>query len=249
MKKTLFILLFALLLVIAGTVVASADGTCGSSLQWSYDSTSKTVTISGSGAMYDYSSSTTSGSTAPWQSQYHTQIQKVVIETGVTSIGKCAFTNCTNLTSLTIGSSVTTINDSAFYGCSSLYSVSIPNSVKSINYCAFYNCSKMAYLTIGTGVTTIGTSAFSGCSKLTGVVVPSSVTSIGQNAFTNCNSLISLTLPYLPQGFMGYIFGNNASSASYYSTQNSKVPSSLKSVILSGGTTLSIGAFAYCKGL
>lgn len=61
----------------------------------------------------------------------------------VTSIGDCAFYNCTSLTSITIPNSVTWIGDYAFSGCTSLTSITIPNSVTNIGECAFYNCTNL----------------------------------------------------------------------------------------------------------
>ena len=59
----------------------------------------------------------------------------------VTSIGWCAFENCSGLTSVTIPNSVTSIGSYAFSGCSGLTSVTIPNSVTSIGSYAFNRCS------------------------------------------------------------------------------------------------------------
>ena len=58
------------------------------------------------------------------------------------------------------------IADSAFSQCSDLTSVTIPGSVRRISEYAFYNCSTLARVTIGSGVTSVGESAFSGCSSL-----------------------------------------------------------------------------------
>lgn len=65
-----------------------------------------------------------------------------------------------------IPDSVTTIGDCAFYDCSSLESITLPESVTSIGSLAFEGCSSLAGITIPQGVTEIGSRAFSGCTNL-----------------------------------------------------------------------------------
>ena len=145
------------------------------------------------------------------------EIRDLIIPDGVTSIGSCAFSECSGLTSVTIGNSVTSIGRSAFSGCSglisviipnsvtsienstfsdcaSLTSITIPNSVISIGAYAFYYCTGLTSIEIPNSVTSIGYRAFDGCSSLTSVVIPNSVTSIGDDAFDNCSALISVTI-------------------------------------------------------
>ena len=105
------------------------------------------------------------------------------IPESVTSIGDCAFSECSSLTSVTIPNSVTSIGVSAFSECSSLTSVTIPNGVTSIGNYVFKNCSSLTSVTIPESVTSIGESAFYGCSSLTSVTIPNSVKSIGPGAF------------------------------------------------------------------
>ena len=113
----------------------------------------------------------------------------------ITSIGECAFRDCSGLTSVTIGNSVTSIGRAAFYGCCGLTSVTIPDSVTSIGYEAFSYCRGLTSVTIGNSVTSIGNSAFSGCRGLTSVTIPDSVTKIGDRAFFGCHGLTSVTIP------------------------------------------------------
>lgn len=79
----------------------------------------------------------------------------------VTSIGYEAFTDCYNLTSVTIPYGVTSIGESAFDGFNSmkLTSVIIPDSVTSIGRKAFYNCTRLD-ITIPDSVTEIAEGAF-----------------------------------------------------------------------------------------
>ena len=121
--------------------------------------------------------------------------KNTIIPNGVTSIGDCAFSGCSGLTSVAIPNSVTSIGRSAFSGCSGLTSVTIPNNVTSIEYSVFSGCSGMTSVIIPNNVTTINTWAFKGCSSLTSVTIPNSVTSIGYCAFEKCKSLTSIIVP------------------------------------------------------
>ena len=181
------------------------------------------------------------------------------------------FSGCTNLTTITIGDNVETIPAYAFYGCSGLTSVTIPDSVTSIGDSAFYNCSGLKSVTIPDSVTIIGSSAFSGCSGLTSITIPDSVTNIGYGTFYGCTSLQSITIPFVGgsrktasdtyQYPFGYIFGTSsytggAATTQYYhgsSTSSTTgttyyIPSSLKSVTVTGGEII-YGAFYNCSGL
>ena len=184
----------------AGDVIATLNG--------------GTLTITGTGAMMDWDFL----SMGPWYGDgYNSDITKVEIGSGVTTIGDDAFYICNNLTSVTIPSSVTSIGYEAFCECwgltsitipnsvttigeraffdSGLTSVTIPNSVTSIGDDAFKNCYYLTSVSIGNGVTTIGQSAFNGCLRITSVTIGSSVTTIGQSAFGGCRSLTSVTIP------------------------------------------------------
>ena len=74
----------------------------------------------GNGAMADYESE----SDRPWDAQRN-NIKKVVIQSGVTTIGKYAFYDCTSLSSVVIPASMTNIKYKAFTDCNSLISVTM----------------------------------------------------------------------------------------------------------------------------
>ena len=199
-------------------------------LTWTLDADGK-LTISGTGAMKDYSSS--EGNRSP--AHNNSNVKKVVIEDGVTSIGNQAFPFCQKLASVTIPDSVTSIGYGAFYNCSSLTNIVIPNSVTSIGNSVFERCSNLSNITLSNNITSIGSGAFTDCSSLTSITIPDSVTSIGGNAFSDCRSLTSITIP------------DKVTSIEYAAFDGC---SRLTSITIPDSIT-SIGdfAFRYCKSL
>ena len=188
--------MITLVALLAVTTGAWADGSwtsggCDVTLVGGTLTISKSAT--GDGAMTDYFNSMSrdwNGSTG--------SITSIVIENGVTHIGKYAFKNCNNasLTSVNIPNSVTSIGESAFEECTHLTSVTIPASVTSISSWAFYKCSlKTVDFADGSTLTSIGAYAFGSCSSLTSINIPASVTSIVEYAFDSCSSLTSVTIP------------------------------------------------------
>ena len=104
-----------------------------------------TMTISGSGAMKDYSYDSPACD--------NSNIKKVVIEEDVTSIGNGAFSGCSSLTDITIPSSVTSIGESAFESCTDLTSITIPKSVTSIGSNVFGGCTALTEVLLEGGST------------------------------------------------------------------------------------------------
>ncbi len=158
-------------------------------LTWKLDADG-TLTISGTGAMKNYDSKKNRNPV-----YNNSNVKKVVIEDGVTSIGNYAFTYCVSLTSITIPDSVTSIGYYAFFYCKSLTSITISDSVTSIGAMAFHSCSNLKSITIPDSVTSIESAVFYNCTSLTSITIPDSVTSIGSYAFSDCSSLTSITIP------------------------------------------------------
>lgn len=182
--------------VFADGTTEKKTGSCGKNLTWEYDPSIKTLTISGTGNMANYYSSSIAGSRAPWvNSKIKDEIETVVISDGVTSIGENAFFECTSLKNVTIPSSVRTINEGAFYYCEALTGIKIPESVTSIGDSAFSYCKGLTGVTIPGSVVSIGDSAFDSCYSLTDITILNGVKSIGNYAFSWCNSLINISIP------------------------------------------------------
>ena len=195
-------------------------------LTWKLDANG-TLTISGTGAMkdYDYDSN-------PSPVYNNSDVKKIVIEDGVTSIGNSVFDSCSNLASITIPDGVTSIGERAFSNCSSLTNITIPNSVTCIEYAAFYGCSSLTNITIPDGVTSIGETAFYACSTLTSITIPDGVTSIGNNAFYNCSGLTSITIPDSVTSIGTMVFYNCTSLTSI------TIPDSV--------TSIGMNVFSFC---
>ena len=196
---------------------AVATGSCGTNLVWSLSEGGE-LTISGTGAMNDYSSST-----APWGADaYKDKITKVTIKEGVTVLCKKAFKDltqeftislpgtlekidgdfngCTKLTSVTFAKegNLKVIYAWSFSGCSALTSVTLPDNVKTeIRNNAFNKCGALTNLTLGNQTSLIYGSAFYNCTSLAStVVIPASVVSLGDvtngSAFTGCSNLTAV---------------------------------------------------------
>lgn len=180
MKKRIISAVVAVAVILSAVLcinlsVSAASDDCsasGSSVKWSYDSSTTTLTITGTGAVKDYG--VTGTNRVPWYS-YKSQITAVVVDEGVTELGTCCF-----------------------YGCSALTSVSLPSSLKiiaggTLNYGAFRECTSLASITLPEGLEKIEAMAFRGCTALTAIKFPDSLTSLGTSAFRDCTALRTVT--------------------------------------------------------
>lgn len=111
---------------------------------WEYDDATRTLTVSGTGAMPDFNSF----DDQPWK-DVREKIKTVVIETGVTSIGKQAFWGFEAMTSVTLPEGVETIGEHAFRNCNRLPSITLPKSVNTIGEWAFANSPFLGEVTVG----------------------------------------------------------------------------------------------------
>ena len=140
-----------------GDIQPPTSGKCGTKVTYTI-SDDGVLTISGIGAMANYTYKDNDSSNCPWHS-VRWAINKVVIEDGVTSIGDFAFAFDISLADVTIPGSVTSIGNRAFMG-TPLTSVVIPEGVKTIGQWVFRRCTSLKSITLPTSLTQVGQGAF-----------------------------------------------------------------------------------------
>ena len=163
------------------------------------------------------------------------ELTTVTIPDGVTSIGETAFCNCRQLTSITIPESVTWFGDSAFSGTIWLTAKQEENPIIIINSVLVDGSTYSGNLAVPDGVTGIGCGAFDMSEGLTSITIPDSVTIIGDLAFANCSVLTSIVIPDSV---------TSIGSSAFYEC------SSLKDVTIPESVTiLNDWLFCYCSSL
>ena len=154
-----------------GSPTRTIGPACGEHLIWNFNSGTGTLTISGTGSMYNYEvPGPGSEHIAPWN-PYRTAIQHVVIEDGATSIGQDAFYYESNLQTVSLPSSLTSIGLEAFFNCSQLTTINLPEGLISIGEFAFEDCYGLTIVELPSTLTTIRYGAFEYCTHLTDVYV------------------------------------------------------------------------------
>lgn len=214
MKKLLSIFLAVLMLCSTGTLAFAEDeseiiaqGTCGATVNWKLDSNGQ-MTIYGSGSMQNY---WYTEDRRPQYETYKDQVTSLVIEEGVTAIGKYAFYNFKNLTEkLVFPNSLKSIWDCAFEGCNGLTEApQFNNTLTDIGFAAFRSCKKMkGDLVIPDSVTNLGIQAFSTCSSLDGTLyIGKNVQRLYGGVFYDCSKLTgNLLIPDSVQSIDGSAF-------------------------------------------
>ena len=139
----------------------ATEGKCGDNASWKYDAKTKTLTVSGTGKMWDYTTHE-----PEYMADPETDIQNVVIEKGITRIGDFSF------------------------DIECIKKITIPDTVEEIGYCAFSSTS-ITSLNLPEGLKVIETEAFAVCEKLKKVTLPSTMEEVGENAFSYCDALTS----------------------------------------------------------
>ena len=111
-----------------------------------------------------------------------------------TEIPNYAFTNCSNMKSMTLGNKITSIEKYAFSNCSNLLSAKIPDGVTTLNDHLFENCTALENVTIGSNVSQIKDYSFSKCISLPRITIPKAVKTIGNYVFSGCKGIKELII-------------------------------------------------------
>lgn len=176
---------------------AVTSGSCGTNVTW--ELTNGVLTISGDGAMEDY----TYDSPATWNAMKDS-IMAVDVQDGVTRVSNYAFCDLENVTSVKLGPSVTEIGEAAFMKCG-MSEVVFPSGLTRIGERAFLECDSLLEVDIPANVTWVSTSAFEHCDKLKKVTTHSNERfGFGYSVFRDCAALEEVTfgegVDVLPSG-------------------------------------------------
>jgi hypothetical protein len=110
----------------------------------------------------------------------------------VTSVGDCAFTRCSNITSVTLPSNIVYFGYSSFEGCTNLSSIIIPEEVVNIGDNAFKHCDSLHTIyfnAVNCSDGTWGNDMFRESNNIEAVYVGSNVTRLPSYLFAACNQL------------------------------------------------------------
>lgn len=172
-------------------------GSCGDSLTWSLDPSEGVLSISGSGAMWDFYDG------CPGWFEYSDSIRYVMVGEGALSVGAYAFAFCSALEGVSLPATVESVSTYAFEECPLLNGIyAEPGPVYYSDDGVLFKHSEygemLAKFPRGLGlngyyipeyVSAIGERAFANCVYLEAVVWPESLEYVGNLAFEGCTSL------------------------------------------------------------
>lgn len=164
----------------SGNVIAQGKWD-GGPVQWKIGSDG-TLTITGNKSIQ--------GATDYIWKEYSEIVTKIVVDDGIISIPKEAFSDMTKVTEVYLGKKLNRIEEAAFMGCTALKSISIPAQVGEIKRSTFCDCPSLRTVKFAKycQVECIEAYAFAN-SGLTSFTCPDSLSQLDATAFSGCNSL------------------------------------------------------------
>ena len=199
-RKRRFVSILAALALLLGLLPAASasaedGGSYSSSIQWSFSG--DTLKLTGTGPMLY-------GTTTPWD-KYKSDIRRVEVGYGITTLCNNAFAGCTRLTDVELPGSLQNIGDNAFADCTALTSIEFPRSLELIGNGAFRS-SGLTSVEFPGSVDFLYSEAFAYCDGLTEVELPDTIHTINGQVFYGCANLTTVDLPAI--SVMGeYVFG------------------------------------------
>lgn len=143
---------------------------CGNNATYTFDDQTKTLTISGTGAMYNFEFGK-----APWES-IKNSIENVVIENGITTIGTNSFIYCDNIKTIAMPDTMETVEFCAILSCKSIKKIDI--NAKVIEQQSVICCENLTEINLSDKVEKINWGAFRDNDKVESITLPSSVTTL-----------------------------------------------------------------------
>lgn len=171
------------------------SGICGDALTWVFSAGDGTLTVSGSGEMYEFDAERFADG-VPWH-EYTALIRRVRAEDGVTSVSARAFKGCTALTAVRIPAGAA-LGEGAFYACTGLTELTLEDGVQTLGELCFYGCTALTAVCIPGSVAELPTLVFGCCTALRTLTLENGVAAIGVSAFQECRALTKLPLPASP---------------------------------------------------
>lgn len=170
---------------------------CGDEMSWNFHEDTGLLEISGKGEMYGYNcewfSCEEDENFVPWNS-FKDEIKSVSVESGVTSIGVFAFSECKNLTCVSLPETIKTIGRNAFSECENLSDIKLPDGLEEIGDWAFSGCGKLTDVELPDGLKMIDRAAFES-TGIKEISVPENIEVLGRGAFGVCEKLEKVKLP------------------------------------------------------
>ena len=219
-----FVLITTTILSLGLNVASAAtSGDCTTTIKWSYNAATKTLTLTGTGALPDYRATNIgTNKKSPWESEkigndtIKSIMTNLVVGEGITNIGEYNFFNCVSLTSVTLPSTLKSIDG-----------MGAGTDLASASYGAFQNCTSLEEIALPDKLTTIEPYAFKNCTALKSISFPNTLTSLGRCSFLNCTSLETVT------------FGTGLSSVTEYAFASSGVKR------INWGSITDVGNYAF----
>lgn len=123
-------------------------------------------------------------------------LEEVTLPATLSFVGRGAFSDCANLTMLTMEEGCSALAPSLLQNCTALETVSFSNRVTDLPPALLRGCTKLETVTVPPSLVRVGARAFCGCTALTSLELPLGVRRIDRFAFSNLPRLQSVALPH-----------------------------------------------------